>query len=123
MVPVAPPTFMTQMQQDEDEELGIVSDHAASEDEDDSPERELKFQTFSGLVTYCCTSSPSNTTGLDLWLVLQAVQVNKLFNLTNQVWRYIVTSNLIGKINLTYKVRCYIVTSNLIGKIKQLVNF
>ena len=42
------------------------------------------------------------------------IKVYKLFNLTNQVWRYNVTSNLIGQIN---------VTSNLIGQIKQLVNF
>ena len=26
------------------------------------------------------------------------IKVNKLFDLTNQVWRYIVTSNLIGQI-------------------------
>ena len=32
------------------------------------------------------------------WLDKRAVKVNKLFDLTNQVWRYIVTSILIGQI-------------------------
>ena len=38
--------------------------------------------------------------GLAIWTQLhyQSVKVNKLFNLTNQIWRYDVTSNLIGEI-------------------------
>lgn len=49
MVPVAPPTFLTQQQMDTDEELGIVNDNA-SDASDHSPEREPEFVTFSGLV-------------------------------------------------------------------------
>lgn len=50
MVPVAPPTFLTQMQQmDTDEELGIVNDNDGS-DLDQSPEREPEIITFSGFV-------------------------------------------------------------------------
>ncbi|KAL4218126.1 Coiled-coil domain-containing protein 60 [Mactra antiquata] len=48
MVPVAPPTFLTQMQQmDTDEELGIVNDNGS--DSDQSPEREPEIVTFSGM--------------------------------------------------------------------------
>ncbi|XP_052764388.1 coiled-coil domain-containing protein 60-like isoform X4 [Mya arenaria] len=46
MVPVAPPTFVTQPTES-DEELGIVNDNAS--DSDQSPEREPEIVTFSGL--------------------------------------------------------------------------
>ncbi|XP_060590035.1 coiled-coil domain-containing protein 60-like isoform X7 [Ruditapes philippinarum] len=47
MVPVAPPTFLTQQQMDTDEELGIVNDNGSESDQ--SPEREPEIITFSGM--------------------------------------------------------------------------
>ncbi|XP_053383271.1 uncharacterized protein LOC123540234 isoform X2 [Mercenaria mercenaria] len=47
MVPVAPPTFLTQQQTDTDEELGIVNDNGSESDQ--SPEREPEIVTFSGM--------------------------------------------------------------------------
>lgn len=47
MVPVAPPTFLTQQQTDTDEELGIVNDNGSESDQ--SPEREPEIITFSGM--------------------------------------------------------------------------
>ena len=50
MVPLAPPTFLTQVPGgDTDEELGIVDDETAS---DHSPERETEIITFSGYVLF-----------------------------------------------------------------------
>ena len=51
MVPVAPPTFLTQQNMDTDEELGIVNDNT-SEGSEHSPEREPEFVTFSGCVFF-----------------------------------------------------------------------
>ena len=46
MVPVAPPTFLTDHHLESDEELGIVYDNSDSDDQ--SPEREPEIVTFSG---------------------------------------------------------------------------
>ena len=50
MVPLAPPTFLTQPPGgDTDEELGILEDETGS---DQSPEREPEIVTFSGYVNF-----------------------------------------------------------------------